>query len=44
LAAVAARSPHAALRRLTFAHAVLLTLATVTILGAVGGAQGGLFH
>ena len=44
LAAVAARSPHAALRRLTFAHAVLLALAIVTILGAVGGAQGGLFH
>lgn len=44
LAAVAARSPHAALWRLTLAHAVLLALAIVTIFGAVGGVQGGLFH
>lgn len=41
---MAALNPHRALRRVTLAHAVLLTLATVTILGAVGGAQGGLFH
>jgi uncharacterized membrane protein len=44
LEAMAARSPGVALRRLTLAHVVLLTLAIVTILGAVGGAQGGLLH
>jgi uncharacterized membrane protein len=44
LEATAGRDPRATLRRLTLAHAVLLTLAIVTILGAVGGAQGGLFH
>ncbi|MGD0642793.1 MAG: hypothetical protein ABSC22_18795 [Roseiarcus sp.] len=44
LEASAARDPRAALRRLALAHAVLLTLASVTILGAVGGAQGGLFN
>ncbi len=44
LATRAARSPNAALRRLALAHAVLLTLAVVTILGAVGGVQGGLVY
>lgn len=32
--------PAAALRRMTLLHAFLLTLATVTVLGAVAGAQG----
>ena len=32
--------PHAALRRMTVLHAVLLTLAALTVLGAVAGAHG----
>ena len=44
LAAVAARDPRAALRRLMRLHLILLALGTATILGAVGGAQGGLFR
>jgi uncharacterized membrane protein len=41
LAAMAARDPHAALRRVTLAHSVLLALAIATIIGAVAGAHGG---
>jgi len=44
LSALAARDPAGALRRLFCAHIVLLTAAAVTILGAVVGANGGLFQ
>ncbi len=43
LEAEAARDPGAVLRRLSRAHLVLLAAATITILGAVAGAHGGLF-
>jgi uncharacterized membrane protein len=44
LAAEAARDPGVVLRRLSRAHVVLLSAAVVTILGAVAGANGGLFN
>jgi uncharacterized membrane protein len=43
LTAEAARDPTAVLQRTAYAHFVLLAAATVTILGAVAGAHGGLF-
>jgi hypothetical protein len=43
VAAEAARDPAVVLRRLSRAHIVLLSVAIATILGAVGGAHGGLF-
>ena len=44
LAAEAARDPDGVLRRLFRAHIFLLTAAAITILGAVAGANGGLFR
>lgn len=44
LAAEAARDPDSVLRRLFRAHIVLLTAAAITILGAVAGANSGLFR
>jgi hypothetical protein len=44
LATMAARDPAAALRRVFRAHLVLLAAATVTIIGAVAGAHGGLIE
>jgi uncharacterized membrane protein len=41
LAAMAARDPAAALRRVSRAHLVLLTAAAITIIGAVAGSHGG---
>ena len=43
LAAEAADHPEVVLRRLSRAHIILLTAAIVTILGAVAGANGGMF-
>lgn len=43
LAAEAADHPEVVLQRLSRAHIILLTAAIVTILGAVAGANGGLF-
>ena len=43
LAAEAAHHPEVVLRRLSRAHIILLTAAIVTILGAVAGANGGMF-
>ncbi len=42
LAQMALRDPAAVLRRVFRAHLVLLVAATVTIIGAVAGAHGGL--
>ncbi len=44
IAAEAARDPKGALSRVQRAHLVLLTAAIITILGAVAGANGGLFQ
>ena len=44
LAALAARDPAGALRRLFRAHVVLLSAAAVTILGAVAGSHGAFFQ
>jgi uncharacterized membrane protein len=44
IAAEAARDPQAVLKRVQRAHLVLLAAAIVTILGAVAGANGGLFQ
>ena len=43
LAAEAADHPEVVLRRLSRAHIILMTAAIVTILGAVAGANGGMF-